>query len=280
VKFGQRYEDAPPAPTGGGDRFLKNFREGETRLRFLQEVKDWLVYWEHFNPAPGGFPFPCTGDRETCPGCTSGIEKMEKASRKALCNVKVGDYVDVYKFQSKLANKMEIRSERNGGTILNRDFIITRIGKDTQTDYDIDGMQESPLDPKPELLDAEAMLAQAFRDAWPDFDMGPDAPKAKPQDTVKPLDEGKGPAWALSETEVENLKKAQDSSEPVKPSGLGEFAKAAPKEPEPETEVTEADLRRMTPEQLRELCTKEKIVLPEALTKTDEIVDWLIAQMG
>lgn len=254
MKFGTRAEEAPKQDTsgGGGGRWMKTLKEGETRMRFLTETKDWIKYWEHYNPMPGGFPFPCTGNKSTCPGCTSGIEKMEKASPKYAVNAKVGDYVDIYKFPAKFYNRMDIRAERNGGTITDRDFIVTRIGKDTSTDYDVDMMMPSQLDKQNLVIhDVEQALADAFKEAWPDFDPDVNQDRVEKPEPNKP--------------EEKIPDKATVKEEPAAPV---------------EKEVTEAELRAMSYDDLVELCKNEGIDAPfNSLETPAEIVDWMLENL-
>ena len=78
MKFGQQYNQEEES-TGSSD-FLRYFKKDrpETTFRVLQEPEEWIDYWEHFNP--GGYPFPCTRDKQNCPGCKSANEKMKKAN--------------------------------------------------------------------------------------------------------------------------------------------------------------------------------------------------------
>lgn len=276
MKFGQDYEDAPKATGGeGGARWMKTLKEGETRMRFLDEVKKWKVYWEHYNPTPGGFPFPCTGDKTTCPGCNSGIEKMEKASRKVAMNVKVGDYVDVYKFNSKLANRMEIRSERNGGTVLDRDFLITRVGKDKDSEYDVDTFEKSTPDLSGVVkYDIEQMLADAFTEAWPDFDLGKPTTQAKPTG----FHEGE-PGTEPDFAKDGNTDDSRPTDRPVdRPAGSDAPAEQEAKAQE--KEVTEEELRAMSYDDLVELCKNENIDAPfNSLETPNDIVDWMLEHL-
>lgn len=264
MEFGKRAAEAPKIQPGeaGGTRWMRTLKPGEYRMRFLQETDDWIQYWEHFNPTPGGFPFPCTGDKQTCPGCTSGIEKMEKASPKYAVNAKVGEYVDIYKFPTKFFNKMDIRSERNGGTITDRDYMVTRIGNDTSTDYDIDMLSKNEINlSELKLHDIQESLKAAFFEAWPDWKSGE----------------------VQSETDAGTRQEApKDEARSTEKSGLDEFAKpeavsqpAAPAE----KEVTEAELRAMSGDQLRALCDEEGIKYPEELRHVEDsekFVDWML----
>jgi hypothetical protein len=263
MQFGKRAAEAPKM-TGGesseGVRWMRTLKPGEYRMRFLDETDDWIMYWEHYNPTPGGFPFPCTGDKKTCPGCTSGIEKMEKASPKYAVNAKIGEFVDIYKFPTKFFNKMEIRSERNGGTITDRDYMVTRIGNDTSTDYDIDMLSKSDLDKSllQKRRDIQKSLEAAFYEAWPDFkpENAQDAVQEENQDAKEQYDKGMRQAHGYDEPKPE----------------------AAP-EPAGEKEVTEAELRAMTPDDLKILCKNEQINLPDNLETTNQIVDWMLENL-
>lgn len=249
MQFGKRASEAPKfeGGSGGGNGWMRTLKEGEHRLRFLDETDDWYFYWEHFNPTPGGFPFPCTGDKATCPGCTSGIEKMEKASPKYAVNTKSGDYVNVYKFPTKFFNKMVIRSERNKGTVTDRDYLITRIGTDTNTDYDVDMMMPSELSQSffDKRVNIEEMLMQAFKEAWPEFNL--EAGDAAGSDSGSDREPAGQP--------VERPKQDEPKTKYVE-------ATPAPAPKAEEKEVTEAELRAMTPEDLMGLCISEGIQLP------------------
>jgi hypothetical protein len=261
MEFGTRAAEAPKFTgqgTSGGTRWMRTLKPGEYRIRFLDETDDWIQYWEHYNPTPGGFPFPCTGDKKTCPGCTSGIEKMEKASPKYAVNCKIGEFVDIYKFPTKFFNKMEIRSERNGGTVTDRDYMVTRIGNDTSTDYDIDMLSKSEINLSSVTKhDIGESLKAAFYEAWPDWkpENRQDAVQEENQDTKEQYEAAR-PEDAPAAT-------------PVQASHM-------------EKEVTEAELRAMSPDEIKELCRAEKVGLPEDLFDkgtTDAIVDWMLENL-
>ena len=258
MRFGERVEEVGDEPTGGDTRYMRPVKKGETRFRFLQEVKDWERFYEHYNPNPGGFPFPCTRDKATCPGCTSGNERMEKASRKYAVNALVGGYVDIYKMPLTVKNRMEIRSERNGGTILDRDYLVTRTGSGiNDTEYDVEGLTPGPVDLAGKSLhDIEGALQTAFKEAWPEWSED-DAPK----------DSG------VTST-------PSGATQMPSHSGLGEFDRETTSNPSKEEKVvSESDLRAMDKDDLVKLCAKEKVKVPDELIKygdTNTIVNWLL----
>lgn len=271
LTFGRKYSDAPPPTSGGGGKWIKSLKEGETKIRFLQEIKDWYVYYEHYNPA--GSAFPCTGDKETCPGCTSSNERMKQASRKNAVNAVVGGYVDVYKLPVKLTNRLVARSERYGGTITDRDYLITRIGKDKDTEYDMEALSPRAFEGSFELADVEAMLAEQFAENFPDFNPGGTARPT--QQTNGSISSGNGPT-RTHEAGYDVPGMSGSAEPPPFEAGGGAETETSGTQ---EVEVTEDELRAMDRESLLILCHTEQIELPSTLTETgnvDEIVDFLL----
>ena len=138
MKFGVRKEEAPDV--GGGDGlYLRGFKDGDTTVRFLEEVNDWIEFREHYTADRRSFP--CTR-QDDCPGCTSDDDKVKESVRKYAVNLQVvrssNSYVAPHRIPVGIMKKMETRSERNEGTILNRDYIIMRSGKNFDTEYDVE----------------------------------------------------------------------------------------------------------------------------------------------
>lgn len=284
MKFGKRYEEAPKSTGGGGGaggKWIKNFKEGDTRLRFLQEMKDWVVYYEHYNPT-GGY-FPCTGERTTCPGCTSDNERMRQASRKTAVNVLVGQYVDVYKLTTKLVDRLSIRADRNGGTVTDRDYIITRIGMDQNTEYDLESGNAVPIDLSAyQLLDIEAMLQNAFEETFPDFN--PDggdqsSPSGTGSATTTPSSTPSSPPSSVTAAIRDSIQNTKQSQNP--PSEPAAVQNSAPQESgEKEVELTMDQLQTMTPAQLKELCQGNGTPVPDEVSEQGEIIDWMVAHFA
>lgn len=151
VAFGTKKKDA--AVSSGNGIWLRNFQRGETTVRFIDEPEDWIVFKEHYNSDKHWFP--CSSE-VTCPGCSSDDEQQRRKSTKYATNlylVKSGE-VRPFKIPISLANALERRAERNGGTICNRDYAILKSGSGLETSYDVD--QEAKYD-----LDAKPLRAQA-----------------------------------------------------------------------------------------------------------------------
>lgn len=260
MKFGKSWDEvnAEPTTTGG---FMKYFKDGDTTFRIIQEPKDWVGYWEHFNP--GGFPFPCTGDRKTCPGCTSDNEKMKKASRKIAVNVLEGEYVNVYKLPKTLADKLANRAERAKpkATIMDRDYTISRFKSGDKVEYDIEGGDKSPVDlTNIELKDVEEMLQEAYNDSWGD--------SAKAQGTRDANEQAN--SEELLKAKLEHQRSLQGDEPPFEQPPVIEGA----------GEYDEKDLRAMDKSGILAVCDKEGLTVPSEvqLQDVDSIVEWLLVQ--
>ena len=268
MKFGKSYEEAKnEVVTTDGD-FFKWFKDGDTTFRIIQEPKEWEQYWEHFNP--GGFPFPCTNDRKTCPGCTSSNEKMKKASRKVAIQVLEGEFVNVYKFPRTLADKLDNRYERIG-TLLDRDYTITRFSSknsdgSTKVDYDIEGGDKTPVDlSKVEFKDVESMLQRAYDEAWGDSD------RAK-QTKVKAEQQSREETVGSRIKQMAAEGKGDDTPRPFEQ-----------KQDPQDIDYNEDDLRSMKPEQLWKIAESGGLTLPGEAARnamsSDGIVDWMISEL-
>jgi len=264
MRFGKSAEEAAQEePRGGGGDFIRYLKDGDTTFRILQEPEDWVYYWEHFNP--GGYSFPClSDDRENCPGCTSDVEKMKKASRKIAFNVMQSyqgtEYVNVYKVPSTLADKLKNRHARIG-TITDRDYTITKYkGAGDKVDYDLEGDAPSKVDlDSYDLKDIEEMLEASYNESWGDA-LAAKESRAKAAEASSDADVA---------AKVKKNAAEQSEDPPSKP-------KAQSDEAEGEIEVTEEQLRSMKAKDLKIMCLQEFDTLPEG-ESSDEIVDWMMA---
>lgn len=261
MRFGMSEEEAEAQPSrGGSGSFMKYPKAGDNVVRILDEPDKWVYYWEHFNP--GGFSFPCTNERDTCPGCTSDNEKMKKASHKVAMNCFDGQYTNVWKFPKKsVADKLKSRWERIG-TITDRDYLITQIKSPNSVDYDVEGQDKEPInlaDYEEYLTDPEILLAQAYEDSWGDdakvreakvnVDKGSPEKTQRPKIERTPAPEPEEPAWAHREEKQE------------------------------EKVVTEEELRKMDADTLADLCIAEGFgKVPKDCKTPGDIVDWMLSQ--
>lgn len=272
MKFGKAWnQEEEETTTGGGSDYLRYFKDDVTTFRILQEPDEWVDYWEHYNP--GGFPFPCTRDRNTCPGCTSNNEKMKKASKKIAIQVQQGEWVNAYKIPKTVAEKLATRAERIG-TITDRDYSIYKIKSknadgSVKTDYDVEGQDKIPVDIaalKDKFKDIEEILSNMYEQSWGDSDKAKQtnakAEEAEKEDNLReklansPKEEI--PDWAAKDEKVE---KAQGA-----------------KADEPKV-WTEEELRGMRLDQIIKVCLDEGVGEPPQDAKTtDQVVDWLLEQ--
>lgn len=146
MKFGTKKSDVVEFDSSGSFDFkpyLRNFRNGDNLVRFVEEVDDWIMFYEHFTPENKSFP--CTGERNSCPGCTSDNERMKKASRKYATNLQLVEQNVVLPFRIPmgLAKKLFNRAERNG-SITTRDYVVMREGQGLETEYDLEQDDKRP----------------------------------------------------------------------------------------------------------------------------------------
>lgn len=165
MSFGTRTKDVKDTPQG---TYLRSFRPGETTVRFCEEVQEWITFWEHFNS--DNKSYPCTGDRSACPGCNSADAKEQKASRRFASTIRTpeGDFQAV-RIPASVQKKMVTRSERNNGTILNRDYVIIREGQGLDTEYDVEAdrtYEVAAKDLANGLVDIETILQSSWDEVW------------------------------------------------------------------------------------------------------------------
>lgn len=256
MRFGKSAEEAAEEPSrgGGGGQFIKYLKEGDNTVRILQEPEEWKYYWEHF--APAGFSFPCPrgkdDPKEICPGCSSDNEKMSKVNRRIAFNVLHSfngtEYVDAMKIGPMVSDKLDNRYKRFG-TITDRDYTITKYkSSGDRWDFDVEGNTPTPIDlRKEDWKDIEALLQQAWDDAWGDS--------------------------------AQAAANKQATEAPKRPT-IAAAPKPQPEDPpfEEEKAYQEADLRAMKPEDLLQVINKEmKMVPPSTITNdSTAMVDWLM----
>lgn len=245
MRFGTKKSEAVIEEFDGTFKpYLRNFREGDNVVRFIEEVDDWIAFSEHY---VGGKSFPCTQERKTCPGCTSEDERVRKATRKYATNLKLvtNDKVLPFRIPMSLAKKLFNRAERNG-TITNRDYIVMREGKGLETEYDLEQDDKRPENLsalREESHDIEDVLMTSYNEIW-----------------------GEQAQMVEKATKEQVAQEAAQEEKP--PFDKGEA-----------TVVTEADLRKMTRAQLITLALAEDITVDEDGSKED-ILDEILELAG
>lgn len=137
------------------------FKEGEARtVRFLHEPfgkTPWVEYYEHYVPGGGGGNgayVPCI---ENC-----RLDGDIRAGRRWYVNVWDRDskQVRLLKLTGAMVENLIIKYERRG-TILDRDYSITRTGEGTDTKYHIEAEEKERFDQRNiKLIDIEGYLDQ------------------------------------------------------------------------------------------------------------------------
>lgn len=243
MAFGAKVKDAPSnMVSGGGDgnnRWIKYFGKGETTVHFLEELSEWTVYYEHFHQSKQR-SFPCTGDRGSCPGCTSENEKESRASKRYLVNCLKDGYVDLYKIPTSCWDDLNRFADKDGGTILARDYTIVRYEKDNGTGYSVDREDKVEVNPRlhaENMQDHQEALLAAYEEVWGKIDpSGAEEPQVKPKRTAKKV---------APKVEPLDYEENEDNppSEPEAPADEDEAAQE-------DVEITEDQLRAMSQEEL------------------------------
>jgi hypothetical protein len=257
VRFGKSAAEAAEEPSrGSGGDFIKYLKDGDTTMRILQEPDEWVYWWEHFSPAGFSFPCPRGADEpaDVCPGCSSDNEKLKKVNRKIGFNVLQSfngvEYVNAFKVGPTVADKLDNRYKRFG-TVTDRDYTITRYKTSgDRYDFDVEGNQPAPVDlRKSEWKDLEAMLQQAWDDAWGDPNQAASNRRATEQATQEP-----------KSAKVTIAPRAQQEEPPFE-----------------EKVYMEADLRKMDYDDLLKVIKDDMdMIPPSSLTTSNAVVDWLM----
>ena len=260
MKFGQNAEEAAAdtrQSTGGA--FIRYPKDGDLKIRILQEPSEWVYWWEHFQP---GASFPCNNE-VSCPGCNSTDEKVKKVSRKGGFNVLDGEYVNVYAFPPLAYDKLLLRFSRLG-TLLDRDYLITRYktgaGDRKKTEYDIESLGEKVIDLseyKDQMMNIHELLEASWNETWGDSGRvrDADAKNAEAQLRTRLAEQSEDPP-----------------SEPVAERNL-QAAGA-------DVEISESELRKMGVKELKILCVTHLDQMPPSELKTPgKIVDWMLERV-
>ncbi len=250
MQFGKRAADAPDA--GASGNYLRNWKKGENLCRILQEIDDWTQYWEHYK---GKKSFPCTEDRDTCPGCTHEDEEVQKASKKYATYAKLikQDKVFAMRIPATLHDRFVVRAERNNGTVTNRDYVVIKTGTGFDTEYDVDQEDKYDVNVEVELKRAPCTVQEALQDSY--------------VEVWGKLPDGSAPA-----TPAPAVADPEDKP-PSKPANQSASAE------QQEEVLTESAIKAMELPQLQELCKRAGLRFVEDDTK-DDLVEKLLRTFG
>lgn len=253
MRFGTRKADV--VETGNNGNFIKYFRDGETRLVFLDELEDWTKYFEHYSQSQR-LSYPCTGEKDTCPGCTSENQKERNASGKYLTNVINPDtgYVDLYKIPASLIPTFE-RYFDKAGTIKGRVYEIYR-GKGSNDRINYTASREEPFkvedDVSEKMQSHEDALLRSYVEVWDE----------EPDDADSPVGSAKKPRQKNYAAQI--AERGEDDKPPFD---------------EEEQEITEDQLNKMDSKELLSLFNQAGIEAPDT-EDADELREALIDALG
>lgn len=174
VRFGETAEEnAARRASFDGEIWIKGFKEGQTRLRFLQPTGTWVTYREHYAEGPGYFP--CSEDTATCPGCNDSSERTRNRARRYAFNaLNENGHVSVFKLGSRVYKTLKAREQRLE-TIQDRDYTIIRDGKTKDdTTYDIEPGDKYAIDMNDvEFIDIAQVLLDKHNEAREAYGLPP-----------------------------------------------------------------------------------------------------------
>lgn len=152
---------------GGGDQFLSRVpADGSIIVRFLEEPDQWVEYFEHFQrDRAGSWSFPCVEN------CQESHEGDDKPKKRYLCNAVDTQENKVVPLQLPVsAVSSLVKKYDKYGTILDRDYEISKSGTGFDTEYDVDAEPPTRMNlDRFDLLDLDGIL-QAQVDGGGDTD--------------------------------------------------------------------------------------------------------------
>jgi hypothetical protein len=168
-------------PTEGDDVWIRRFKDPSTQIRIcpaegvnekgekVYGTDAWPTAREHYDDAAGSFPCDESlgGSMAECDGCQDENERVNKRNRTYYINAldEGGEY-RVFKMGSTLYKTFKNREARmrsvdpsNHQPLSDRDYLINRMGKGLQTNYDPEAAEKYEIEFDPErYYDIEAIL--------------------------------------------------------------------------------------------------------------------------
>lgn len=287
VTFGKKFtkEAAEAASGGGGAGFIRGFKDGETKVRFLEELEDghgtgpWTQYREHYDPGAGknGVSYPCLGDNRVCPGCNSANDRERRAVSRFLVNALTSEgYVNLYRVPQSLIGNILKFSEKYG-TITDRDYTVDRSGQGLKTEYMIMPEDKAQVDISAyteEMTDHETALMDSFTDAW---GVGPEEVAEKMRNGVYPSKTGGRDLAEASDSPRGQAPKSDDEDPPWEKE---EAQKEAKENDDEEITYSREELLDMSKLGLKKVYKQAEVDYPDDGPYThEELVDYLIEEM-
>lgn len=256
MKFGTRAGDSTrktsTGGSGGGNAdWLRYFKDTETRMRFLDELDDWIEVWMHWSPSASR-SYPCTEDFDTCPGHNSENERERSASKRYIVNALVDGYVNAWIIPGSLWDDMNRHADKAGGTILDRDFTVVKKNTDAGVRYAVDREERDRIDLSKyddKKKNIGKMLEDVYVEVWGKLPAAGEENQDPPRREVVDK-EIKAPTTAKEKLEADTA-----GDPPTEP---------APQGDEEEQEISEDQLRAMSAPQIQALFRQCGLEVPES----------------
>lgn len=223
--------------------WIKGFKDGSTRIRFVQPTETFHAYKEHYDDGVGFFPCIWPGDVADCVGCNDASEKVRMRVHKYAFNaLDQNGRLSVYKIGSRLYRTLQNREQRllaTGDQLMSRDYEIIRSGKGLETDYYPEPGEKYEVKlPKPEELhNVKQILNEKYASTAAAYgEPLPDQPNTTPA--------------------------AEPATEPIKVDKTEESGTDTPLEAKIEEKVEGNGFGTMTTPKLKEWLTEHKIEFP------------------
>lgn len=254
MRFGQKFDRERSTSSDNVD-FIRAFKDGETTVRFLQELEDWTEYYECYNEGTKRY-YPSPGKGSKYAG--------ERASRRFLVSCLVDGRVGLYKVPTTLMDRLIRRSDKNG-TITDRDYVIIREGKGLNTSYDIETGERAKIDLSAfsdQMKSHSAALKDAFIEAWG-------------QEAYDEVEDGEDKESRSSRSERPAKRTRSEEDEDDDPPSKPQPEKESPAEDDEEV-LSEEDIRSMSKRELIALAGRAGIDEIDTDLSAAELADFII----
>lgn len=284
MKFGVR-ADQDTGASSGGDWIQYIRKNGEMTFRFLEDWPVWTIYWEHFSQDKM-LGYPCTGDRATCPGCTSPNEREARPTKRLLVNAVpiTGDRAgraSLWKFAGGLKEALErFRAKSPHNTLTDRPYTIIRSeGSTGRVQYDIDREDVEPFDAsKFELKNHQEALSRAWAEANdPEKTAQVMADREARKNASQQVEEAKDDGDPLDVFRTEAQKERAQELKEQEPKSERRLS-VVENDQEEERSLTPSAIRRMSLDDLKELYRFSGLDAPES-TDRREVAEALITHL-
>jgi hypothetical protein len=298
--------------TKSGGNYISYPKDGDNVYRFLDEPDDWTKYFEHFDEALR-MSFPCPDERtyqerknmegpSTCPRCEekrlADLEAQREGKdgsniwgpqKRYLVNVLTSEgYVNLVKLPASVLDDLLLYNSRYG-TLRDREYTITKFkNRDNKVKYSVDrgDADKVNLDQYADRMqDHEEALQRNFNEWQQAVAVGHRPGETPLTDEVKEAFKGQ------AEQKFDDPQEKRENSwgdapkaaaEPVQDQFPSEPAGAAEPEQaddEAEREISESELRAMSPEELKGLIESCGLEAPDS-NESDELADFLISKLS